>query len=315
MALYRDRLPQLEGGMFLTDGGVETTLYFHDGIEFPYMAAFDLLKNDAQRAVLRKRVADYARVAVDNRVGLVLETITWRASSDWGDKLGYSADELAAANRAAVELNEGIREEFATAETPIVISGNLGPRGDGYSPGEQMSADQARQYHSAQIETLRGTNVDMCSALTLNYVDEAIGIVDAARAAGLPVAISFTVETDGRLPSGQGLGQAIEAVDAATGAAPIYYMINCAHPTHFEGALDEAAGWAKRLRALRANSSAKSHEELDESPELDEGDPAELGQQYAALRRRLPQLTILGGCCGTDDRHVRAIAEACSATF
>jgi S-methylmethionine-dependent homocysteine/selenocysteine methylase len=126
---------------------------------------------------------------------------------------------------------------------------------------------------------------------------------------------SFTVDTDGRLPTGQTLGDAVAEVDAATGGAPAYYMINCAHPTHFDGALAARARWVDRMRGLRANASTRSHAELNESTELDVGNPAELGAQYAALRRRLPRLNVMGGCCGTDDRHMAAIAEACAPLF
>jgi homocysteine S-methyltransferase len=187
----------------------------------------------------------------------------------------------------------------------------VGPRGDGYDPAALMSDKEAEAYHRAQIETFRDTAADMVSAITMTHVEEAIGIARAAARAGLPAAISFTVETDGRLPTGHTLAEAIERVDAATSRYPAYYMINCAHPTHFEHVLEAGAPWVERLRGLRANASRKSHAELNESPELDIGDPVELGAEHAALRRRLPHLTVMGGCCGTDDRHVAAIAAAC----
>ena len=120
----------------------------------------------------------------------------------------------------------------------------------------------------------------------------------------MPCVISFTVETDGRLPTGETLAEAIESVDAATGRSPAYYMINCAHPTHFDHVLDASEAWTKRLRGLRANSSRCSHAELDNAPELDIGDPHELSGQYAEFLRRFPHINVLGGCCGTDHRHV-----------
>jgi S-methylmethionine-dependent homocysteine/selenocysteine methylase len=235
----------------------------------------------------------------------VLESPTWRASPRWAAELGYSEEELDRLNRKAIALMEAIRDEHANG-APVVISGCIGPQDDGYQPGELLSADAARDYHATQISTFADTAADMVTAITMTYADEAIGISRAARAAGLPVAISFTLETDGRLPSGQSLGDAIEQVDADT--APDYYMINCAHPTHFADALAEP--WAERIRGLRANASTKSHAELDEATELDVGDPADLGERYAALRSRLPQLNVLGGCCGTDHRHVNAICDA-----
>ena len=193
---------------------------------------------------------------------------------------------------------------------PIVISGCIGPQDDGYSPETKLSAAEAQDYHSTQIGTFADTSADMVSATTMTYAHEATGIARAAREAGLPAAISFTLETDGRLPSGQELGEAIEQVDAETDSSPAYYMINCAHPTHFEDALEGGAAWAQRIRGLRANASTKSHAELDEAEELDEGDPDDLGPRYAALRDRLPNLNVLGGCCGTDHRHVCAVRDA-----
>jgi homocysteine S-methyltransferase len=311
MARYRNNLPQLSGKPFLTDGGVETTLYFLKGIELPEMAAFALLRDQQHSAVARDCLAEYARVAVEHGVGVILETLTWRANPDWARKLGYSSDELAALNRQAVEMVRGIRDELANDRTEVVISGNLGPRGDGYDPSRQMTAPEAQDYHAEQIETFRDTEADMISALTLNYLDEAIGIARAAKAAGMPHVLSFTVETDGALPTGDSLQSTIERVDEATGGSPLYYMINCAHPSHFDGALREGAAWTDRIRGLRANSSSKSHAELDESPTLDEGDPADLARRYRELLQRFPKINVLGGCCGTNHRHVGAIAAAC----
>jgi S-methylmethionine-dependent homocysteine/selenocysteine methylase len=189
-----------------------------------------------------------------------------------------------------------------------VISGCVGPHDDGYDPGELLSADAAEEYHSVQIGTFADTEADMVTAITMTYVDEVVGVTRAAQAAGMPVAISFTLETDGRLPSGQALGDAIEETDGATGRGPAYYMINCAHPTHFEAVLGDEA-WRERIRGLRANASTKSHAELDEAEELDDGDPQDLAERYAALAPRLPELNVLGGCCGTDHRHVTAVCE------
>lgn len=314
MALYRHALPQLDGSLYLTDGGIETTLIFHDGLALPDFAAFDLLRSEDGRESLRRYFLTYASLAQRFGAGLVLESPTWRASADWAKRLGYTRQELAFANQAAIELLEGIRESMPAGHRPMVISGCLGPRGDGYRAARVMSEQEAELYHDEQIETLVGTAVDMVTGMTLNYVEEAIGITRAARRCGLPVAISFTLETDGRLPSGQPLSEAIAQVDAVSEAAPVYYMINCAHPTHFEQVLAGAGPW-HRLRGLRANASPKSHAELDESVQLDSGNPAELGRQYAALRMLVPGLNVLGGCCGTDHRHVEQIAQACAPFF
>lgn len=311
MATYRDRLPQLQADEpFLTDGGIETTLIFHDGLDLPLLAAFHLLKDEAGRGALRRYYARYAALARDRGRGFILEGPTWRASIDWGRRLGYAAEALAAANRAAIALMAELREAYA-GEAPMVISGCVGPRGDGYRPEQIMGADEAEAYHRAQIRTFAASGADMVSALTMSHVGEAIGVTRAAQAAGLPVAISFTLETDGRLPSGETLAEAVQAVDAATDAAPAYFMINCAHPSHVEPVLASGEGWTSRIRGLRAHASRRSHAELDAATDLDAGDPLELAADYARLRRLLPGLAVLGGCCGTDHRHVEAIARAC----
>ena len=310
MHRYRSALPQLTGKLFLTDGGIETTLIFNEGLELPDFAAFDLLKDESGRAALKKYFRTYAELARSFGVGLILESATWRANADWGAKLGYSVQRLAQFNREAIDLLLEVRDEFTNAETPIALSGCIGPRGDGYSPTSLMSADQAHQYHQAQIDVFRDSAVDFVTAITMNYPAEAIGITRAAVQAGLPVVISFTVETDGRLPSGETLQQAIELVDAATASAPAYYMINCAHPRHFEQLLATGALWTKRVRGLRANASTKSHAELNDSIELDIGDPQALGQDHGALVRQSRHINVLGGCCGTDHRHVEAICRA-----
>jgi homocysteine S-methyltransferase len=313
MSKYRKRLPQLGDKLFLTDGGLETTLVFHEGINLPCFAAFDLLRTDEGLATLRRYFEQYAGVARDQEVGLVLETPTWRANPDWGMKMGYDAPALADANRCAVGLLLEVRQAFETRRTPIVISGNLGPRGDGYVAGDQMSAGEAATYHAPQIETFAGTDADMVAALTMTYPEEAIGIVQAARSARMPVSISFTTETDGRLPSGVSLGEAITRTDEATGGYAAYYMVNCAHPTHLGGAFSAGGAWSNRIRGLRANASRKSHAELDQSTELDMGNPEELGAQYRELRQVLQRLAVVGGCCGTDHHHVQAIGRALTA--
>jgi len=302
---FRDRLPQVAGDdLFLTDGGIETVLIYREGLELPLFAAFDLLKDEAGAAALRGYYDPYLALAVRVGAGFVAETPTWRASPRWAGELGYGLDELDRLNRRAVAL----MEELRGGHDRVVISGCIGPADDGYHPSERLSETAAEAYHSIQIGTFADTAADMVCAITMTYAEEAVGITRAARRAGLPVAISFTVETDGRLPSGQPLGEAITQVDAATGAAPAYYMLNCAHPTHFEDVLE--GEWVERVRGLRANASRLSHAELDAATVLDDGDPVDLGARYAALTAKLPRLNVLGGCCGTDHRHVAAIADA-----
>ena len=308
---HRHRLPQLDAARpFLTDGGLETTLIFHRGLDLPCFAAFDLLKDDRGRDELRTYFEPYLALARARGVGFVLDTATWRANPDWAARLSYSPDDLEAANRDAVALAEDLRAAGEAEGTPIVINGVIGPRGDGYDPGELMSADDAERYHARQIATFADSATDMVTAVTMTHPEEAIGIARAARDHGLPAVISFTVETDGRLPDGRPLSEAIERVDAETGGSVAYFMINCAHPTHFADVLEEDGAWRERIRGLRANASAKSHAELDEAEELDEGDPATLGAEHGALRPRLGAMAVLGGCCGTDQRHVEAIGKA-----
>ena len=299
----RERLPQLSGDPFITDGGMETVLIFDYGLDLPDFASFVLLDEPAGVQALRSYYARFLDIARERGAGIVLDTPTWRANADWGERLGYSPEALADVNRRGVALLEELRRDAKGMQ--LVISGCIGPRGDGYQVGDAMTSEEAESYHQPQVETFAGTTADLVSALTLTYVDEAVGIVRAAEKAGIPSVVSFTLETDGRLPSGQALKDAVAEVDAETGAAAAYFMVNCAHPTHFEHVL--ADGGLERVRGLRANASSKSHAELDEAEELDQGDPHELAEQYRSLRRAWPNLTVVGGCCGTDHRHVDEI--------
>ncbi len=310
IAKYRLSLPQRAGSLFLTDGGIETTLIFQEGFDLPHFAAFHLLRDPKGRDALIRYYERYIAIAKVEGLGFILESPTWRASTDWGSKLGYSADDIAAVNRDSIQLMHALRDHHETAACPMVISGCVGPRGDGYDPGQVMSPHSAEGYHTAQIEAFAGARVDMVTATTMTNAHEAIGIVRASLTFGIPVAVAFTVETDGRLPTGQNLAEAIEEVDIATSNGPAYYMINCAHPTHFQKALGQQA-WTRRVGGIRANASKRSHQELNDSPDLDAGDPVELGGQYRELIRRHPQINVLGGCCGTDHRHIECIALAC----
>lgn len=297
--------------MRLTDAGLETVLIFDEGFELPQFAAFPLVDTEDGRAALSRYYRPFLELARDREVPLVLSTPTWRASADWGRLLGYEGDELAALNRRAVAFVEAVRDEVLEPEERegIVIEACIGPRSDAYRPTLLMDAEEAESYHAVQLRTLADTGCTQATALTLTYVDEAVGIVRAATAATLPIHVGFTVETDGRLPSGDSIGDAILAVDEATDGEAASFMINCAHPTHFAGALPEGES-RRRIAGLRANASTLSHGELDEAEELDSGDPGDLAERYVALRRELPALELLGGCCGTDIRHVTAICDA-----
>jgi len=311
MSTYRNRLPQLGDALFLTDGGLETTLIFHDEIDLPLFAAFDLLKSESGLERLKTYYHRYAQIAQNTGLGFILESPTWRASSDWGDKLGYTRETLKQANQQSIILMEDIRRSYARTDLPMVISGCVGPRGDGYQAAN-FDVLAAKAYHQAQIDTFSQTTVDMVSAITMTNINEAIGIALAAKDKSLPAVISFTVETDGHLPSGETIEQAINLVDKATSNYPSYYMVNCAHPTHFEHMLPAGAELL-RLRGVRANASKCSHAELDESPTLDDGNPKDFAEDYRRLKQVLPALTVVGGCCGTDHRHIEHVSQALTA--
>jgi homocysteine S-methyltransferase len=312
MSKYRKALPQLNGGVFLTDGGLETSLVFLEGVELRHFASFPLITTESGREKLRKYFGPYFELAKHKKVGFILDTPTWRASPDWAAKLGFSPDVLIAANRLSVDFLVRLRNDYAGHVEPLIINGVIGPRGDGYKVEKRMSVAEAEAYHSMQMKVFSESEADMVTAVTLNYVDEALGILQAAQTHKMPLVVSFTVETDGRLPSGESLREAIERVDRVSGNYPLYYMINCAHPEHFEDVLS-AGPWLKRIRGLRANSSTKSHAELDAATELDIGDMRNLAHRYSALRAKLPNLVVLGGCCGTDHRHLTAISDTCLA--
>lgn len=305
-------IQQINSLRFLTDGGMETDLIFNKGIDLPCFASFDLLSTDWGRQALREYYVDYLNLAEDLNTGFILETPTWRANRDWGAKLGYDPEQLAAINRDAVTFLHELRaERQPSSRGQVLVSGAIGPRGDGYIADTQMSAIDARDYHRHQVEALRAAGADMVSAFTLNYREEALGVVLAAREADVPVVISYTLETDGLLPSGESLAEAITAIDEETDSYPLYYMINCAHPSHFEGLLGTETLWKARIRGIRGNASKCSHAELDAATELDDGNPEEFGSDYRRLQQLLPELRVYGGCCGTDIRHVASIAEAC----
>jgi homocysteine S-methyltransferase len=307
---YRDSLPFDDGSLFLTDAGMETVLIFHQGQDLPSFATFPLLEHEQGREALRTYYEPFLDLARSRGTGFILGGSTWRASSDWGDELGYDAEALALINRMAMEFVEELRLNAPATQPTVLLEAPIGPRGDAYAPSSVMTAAEAERYHAPQLATLSETAVDLATALTITYAEEAIGMVRAARSQGIPIAVSFTVETDGRLPSGQMLRAAIEQVDAETDGAPLHYMINCAHPTHFASTLEEEGAWRERIRGLRANASTRSHAELDDAEELDDGDPADLAARHVDLRESLPNLTILGGCCGTDIRHVTRITDA-----
>ena len=306
MTKYRTALPQVGEGVFVCHTGTETDLIFNRGIDLPGFASYPLLATQEGRETLRGYYAQIIDVARQVGVGVLLESVTWMASRDRGSAIGYGPEALQELNKAAIDLMARVREE--KGDLPTLLSAQMGPRGDGYAPTERMAAEEAETYHAEQMETLSQTEADLVSAFTLCYPEEAVGIIRAGERFDMHVAIAFTVETDGHLPTGMPLKNAIETVDHATSSGAAYFLINCAHPDHFSGELTDER-WVQRLRGVVANASRRSHAELAEAEELDDGDPDELGELVGDLRREFPHFTVVGGCCGTDVRHLRRIAE------
>lgn len=306
MAKYRNSLPQIDKGPFLHYVGMDTDLIFNQGVDLPGFASYPLLETEDGRKLLRNYCDQLLALGREVGVGVILDTASWVANRDRGAAIGFDPQRLKSVNLASVDLIAQAREEGG--DLPTVLCAQMGPRGDGYAPGDQMKADEAADYHSEQMETLSRSQADMVAGFTLCYPEEAIGMVRAGQRFDMPVAISFTVETDGRLPTGLPLGEAIQAVDAATEAGAAYFLVNCAHPDHIGIALANEP-WVGRLKGVVSNASRCSHAELDEAETLDEGDPEELGFLSGKLRERFPHFTIFGGCCGTDMRHMRHIAE------
>jgi S-methylmethionine-dependent homocysteine/selenocysteine methylase len=307
MTIYRDSFPPSNVDLFLAYVGMETDLIFNQGVDLPGFASYPLLKTTEGQELLKGYLKDLIALGKETSAGVILESPTWVANRDRGAALGYGFDELKKLNQNAIAMMAAVRLE--SDHVPIVISANIGPREDAYAPSAQMTPEEAERYHAEQIAVLAETDVDVISGYTLAYPSEAIGMVRAARQFGLPVVISFTVETNGRLPTGESLDEAISGVDTATDGYAAYFMINCAHPEHFSGVLEDAS-WMQRVRGIIANASRCSHADLDEAEELDDGNPSELGVQLSDLRRRFPHIKVLGGCCGTDMRHMKQIVTA-----
>lgn len=288
----------------VTDGGLETDLIFRRGIDLDDFAAFPLVESADGRDVLRAYYLDYVDIAVRAQAPILLETPTWRANTDHALALGYTADGIDRINRESVGLLRSIAQSRADELVGWAIGGTLGPRGDGYRSDGPMDPDVAADYHRPQLAAFASAGADRATALTLTDTGEGIGIARAAADVGIPVAIGFTVETDGRLPDGTTLPEAVAAVDRA--CAPAYFVINCAHPRHILAGLDEGP-WRDRIGGLRVNASSMSHDELDATTTLDPGDPETLAADQRPLLAAFAGLEVLGGCCGTDARHVAAM--------
>lgn len=303
------KLPHQTDQKFVTDAGFETSMLFHKGFDMPHFAFFPMLRSEVGRTAMKEYFAPFIETARQHDAGFVLDTNTWRSSPDWLDLLGHAKGDHAEINQEAVAFAKGLRAEFGEGAN-VLINGVIGPRGDGYDPATVMTADEAEDYHAFQVGIFADSQVDMVSAITMTNTPEAIGIARAAGDRGMPCVISFTLETDGRLPTGETLADAIAEVDSSCSRKPAYYMINCAHPDHFSEMLAQGGDWLDRIQGLRCNASRMSHAELDECTELDDGNPGELALQYSEITRLLPKLNVFGGCCGTDHRHVANICDA-----
>jgi S-methylmethionine-dependent homocysteine/selenocysteine methylase len=304
--------------LFLTDSGAETTFIFKDNIELREFAAFEMVMNDKGREHFKNYYRRHVELAdeVDQRVGFVLESATWRANADWMEKLGYGPESLQDICDKSITLLKEIQAEYP--EVPMVISGDIGPRSDGYVPDKIMSVTEAQDYHKPAIAAIHAAGADMVKAACLNYIDEGLGMAKAAQEIGIPIVLSFTLETNGCLPStGESMQTVIETIDQATNNGPAYYMINCAHPSHFGPSLKASPhpSWKARIGGIRANASKCSHAELNECTELDEGNPVEFGQEHRDLLDHLPNANVFGGCCGTDHRHVLQIRSNIMSAF
>lgn len=293
----------------LTDGGLETDIIFNHGISLPHFASFPMIENPHHREILKSYYRDYLEVAKKNKTGFILESPTWRANPEWGYKLGYNLEDLKNVYKQSISILRDLKDEYESIDTPVFISGQIGPKGDGYIATDMMNFEEAKTYHSNQIKTFKNEGVDTITAQTLTYLNEALGIVLQAQECQIPVIISFTVELNGKLPSGDSLNDVITEIDSITNNYPMYYMINCAHPSHFIHQLETDDNWRLRIKGVRSNASCKSHAELNDSVELDAGNKEELSDWHLKLKSLLPNLTVYGGCCGTDVSHVESICN------
>lgn len=301
-------LPQLNKQHMTCGGGFETWMQYVDGFELRHFCAFELLNDERGVACLRDYQRKLVEAAVANKFGVINEGLHYRASRDWGELIGFSSEALEEINIRGIEFYKDFAREYDSPDTPMLVGGVIGPRGDAYNVGRTPNAAEAEDYHSEQILTFKKAGADIVSALTFSSTEEAVGIARAAKAADIPVVISFFVAKGGRLNGGETLEEAITKVDAATGNAPAYYMINCTHPTEFEPALTDGA-WTERLGGFMPNAVAMETLDLCKLGHLEDGDPKELGGQMATLARRFPHIHVWGGCCGTDGRHIGQITQ------
>lgn len=299
---------QQEGRFYLTEGGTETELMYKYGFELPQFAMFPLLGNPRAVSKMREMFRSYLEVAAKHKICALMGGLDYRASPDWGELLGYSPEGLAEANLRSIEFLKEIAGEYASEIPEILIQGLIGPRGDAYVRNETITENEAEDYHSVQLETLKKADVDLALAITFNNVPESVGVARAAAKVGVPLAISLTLDITSKLNSGPSLSEAITTIDKETNQYPEFYSINCSHPLEYEPAI-EPGDWVNRVRGVRPNASRTDKMALCQIGHLEEGDPMELGELCGDLARRYPHMDIWGGCCGTWSSHLDEIAR------
>ncbi|WP_053351865.1 homocysteine S-methyltransferase family protein [Leucobacter musarum] len=288
----------------IADGGIETALTDRLGQHLREFAAFELLDTAAGRIALTEYYAPFIAVARQHALPLVLDTPTWRANTDWGERLGYRADALARINADAVAFVRELDEESPVGAPEIVVNGCVGPRTDEYVAAQRMTAGEAEEYHAPQVRALAEAGADRVTSVTTLDAVEGIGVVRAALAARVPGAVSFIVGADGLLADGSTLDAAIAEVDAATEGGAVGFLVNCAHPAEAARALEHAHGAAEleRLIGFRLNAARAGTDSADSA--------ADFAAAEIALRNAAPSANVFGGCCGTDVDHIAALAAA-----
>jgi homocysteine S-methyltransferase len=300
--------PQSDDLIYLTEGGFETELMYLHGFELPCFAAFHLLDSTKGYQAVRDLYARVCDVAAAESTGLLLGWLNYRASPDWGAKLGLSPEALRAATLRSIAMLADLRKSYAGQVPHFAISDAIGPRGDAYGTGGAITEAEAEDYHSVQLETLKHSDVDVIWAATQNNVPEVIGMARAARALGLEIAVAWSLNAESRLSSGPTLAEAITRTDAAVPGVVAWHSLTCSHPLEFTPALTPGP-WTDRLRCIRPNAAAMDKIALCKLGHLEDGDPVELGRQMGDVARRYPAMDIWGGCCGTDHRHLSEIVR------
>ncbi|PTU32273.1 homocysteine S-methyltransferase family protein [Stenotrophobium rhamnosiphilum] len=300
---------QKAGVLYMTEGGQETEIMFKFGHDLPQFAMYSLLDKPQALAELKAMYCRYLDASAKHGFVALMGGLDYRASPDWGSLLGYSREALAETQHRCIDFLRDVAKPYVDQLPGISYVGIVGPRGDAYSLNQTITAESAEDYHSVQLETLSKAGVDLVSAMTFNNIPEAVGLSRAAARVGLPLALSFTLDSTCCLKSGPSLKEAIEAVDTQAGdAKPTFYGINCSHPFEFEPAIEPGA-WFQRVRSLRPNAAKMDKISLCQLGHLEEGDPKELGELMGDIAKRYPHIDIWGGCCGTWETHLDEIAR------